>query len=369
MRTIPVEMLLATAVALVAARVAGAQELEVAGGATLVAQTTSDDRIRREVVGSADLFLDLHLGPATVHVYVEAGSSPSRGGVSQLLGEANTDAGTALDARRRGRLQISEAKLLLPLGKRATLTGGLLDATGYLDVSRIANDENLFFLGVPFVNNPTIEFPDYALGVVLERPAAPSGGLGLSGLLTSSHGLADNPGVSYPRLLDLRETGKGVFAGAALRWRAPQGRVSLGAWTQTEGHARFDGRRSGTANFGVFGLAGRTWGAHSVSIRGGMANPDVYLAAHYAGLTYLWNRRPTALGVALGHTWASDVAKDGDPSLGDVSHIESFLRVRAVGTAFITASTQYLINSGFDASGKVYRQKLWVPGVRLSWVF
>ena len=209
MRTIPVEMLLATAVALVAARVAGAQELEVAGGATLVAQTTSDDRIRREVVGSADLFLDLHLGPATVHVYVEAGSSPSRGGVSQLLGEANTDAGTALDARRRGRLQISEAKLLLPLGKRATLTGGLLDATGYLDVSRIANDENLFFLGVPFVNNPTIEFPDYALGVVLERPAAPSGGLGLSGLLTSSYGLADNPGSRTPGSLTSARRARG----------------------------------------------------------------------------------------------------------------------------------------------------------------
>lgn len=184
----------------VAATPAAAQEspVSVSGGVTAVAQTVDDDRVRSEVVSSVDLFLGFALGGRVrLETYVEANTTPFRGGVSTLVGEANTDAGTALNRRRQGRVQLSEVRLVIPLGGGLNAHGGLLDATGFLDVSRIANDENLFFLGVPLVNNPTIEFPDYALGVALEGSLPRTESVKVGAVLSSSHGLADNPAVSY----------------------------------------------------------------------------------------------------------------------------------------------------------------------------
>jgi hypothetical protein len=101
-------------------------------------------------------------------LYVEGNTTPFHDGVSRRIPEANTDAGTALNRSGEGRIQVSELRLIWPIFQGSHVHLGLLDATGFLDVSQIANDENLFFLGGPFVNNPTIEFPDYALGAGLD---------------------------------------------------------------------------------------------------------------------------------------------------------------------------------------------------------
>jgi porin len=150
------------------------------------------------VVASFDLFLKASLLRGTVHLYVEGNTTPFHDGVSRRIPEANTDAGTALNRSGEGRIQVSELRLIWPIFQGSHVHLGLLDATGFLDVSQIANDENLFFLGGPFVNNPTIEFPDYALGAGLDGGLTDNGKLCYAVILTSSNGLADNPDVSSP---------------------------------------------------------------------------------------------------------------------------------------------------------------------------
>lgn len=337
--------------------------VSVSGGVTAVAQSVDDDRVRSEVVSSVDLFLDLALaGRVRLETYVEANTTPFRGGVSGLVGEANADAGTALNRRRRGRVQLSEVRFVIPVGQGLTAHGGLLDATGFLDVSRIANDENLFFLGVPFVNNPTIGFPDYALGVALAGSLPRTESVQVGAVLSSSHGLADNPAVSYAQLLSVSEPSKGAFAGLTTRWVGDGRRFSLGSWVNTAPHDRLDGALETEWNWGVFSVAGWFRGAHSLSGRVGLANGDVSLARVFTGLTYLWARQPDVVGVAIGRSATSTEAPD-------VAHAELFVRRRLVGDVFVTGSLQRIHNSGFDGSGQAIDPRVWVGGVRLSMQF
>jgi len=52
-------------------------------------------------------------------------------------------------------------------GDNLTLTVGKIDFTAVFDTSAYADDETTQFLNGAFVDNPTIPFPDYALGAVL----------------------------------------------------------------------------------------------------------------------------------------------------------------------------------------------------------
>lgn len=347
---------------------AGAQpsRYAVSGGLTTVAQWVDDDRVRAEWVSSLDLFVDVALGGRVrLETYVEANTTPFRNGVSTLVGEANTDAGTALNGRREGRVQLSEVRLVVPLGEGSRVHGGLLDATHFLDVSRIANDENLFFLGVPFVNNPTIEFPDYALGAALDGAIPGTDSWRVGAVVTSSHGLADNPGVSYAQLLSVDEPDKGVFAGLATRWVGEGRRLSLGGWVHTAPHDRLDGAADSEANWGLFSVAGWFRGPHAVSARVGLANPEISVDRLFTGLTYLWARTPDAVGVAVGRSAASPDAIDA----ADVVHGELFVRRRLFREVFATGSLQRIHNPGFDDLGRTVDSRLWIVGLRLSMQF
>lgn len=347
----------------VAPATAQSPSVSLSGGVTVVGQSTSDEDVDPEVVASLDLFAEARLGAGLLFAYVEGNTTPRAHGVSRLVGEANTDAGTALNRRRRGRVQLSELRIVWPfLGGSVTTHAGLLDATGFLDVSRIANDENLYFLGVPFVNNPTIEFPDYTLGAAVEGTHGEHRGLRYSAVVTSSHGLADNPGVSYAQLVDINEEAKGLFLGAAVRWKGTGGRASLGAWANTAEHPHLRAPGRTESSRGLFSVVGFFRGQHSLSARAGVANGSVSAARGFLGITYLWVRRPDAVGLAAGRTYASNA----DPTLKDVVHWEGFLRRRFVGDTFLTASLQRISDSGFGGAYGTVDRHLWVLGVRVS---
>lgn len=335
--------------------------VDVSGGSTVVAQSTNDDRVQNEVVASFDLFLTVGNERVRLESYVEANTTPRLNGVSRWIGEANTDAGTALNRRRRGRVQLSEVRLVVPFAALEAHVG-LLDATGFLDVSRIANDENRFFLAVPFVNNPTINFPDYALGGAVTGPLSEDGRVEISGVLTSSNGLADNPNVSYAQLLRVTEDGKGVFAGATVRWEGEGRRFALGGWLNTADKERLDGTPGPEDGGGVFGVAGWFRGPHSVNVRAGLADGSVSMARGFTGVSWVWDEAPHAVGLAVGRSFASSHV----PGAEDVSLGELFLRRRIVRGVTVSASLQRIANSGFDGSGMTYAAALWVPGVRLA---
>ncbi len=143
---------------------------EFSGGVTAIGQRANDERIASLITASADLFITLERETGSWLLYLEANPSPADDGVASQLIESNADAGSSLDQDRKGRAQISELNYTFQF-TQSTLTAGLIDPSGYLDRTRITNDENVQFMGAGFVNNPTIEFPDYSVGIAFQRAA------------------------------------------------------------------------------------------------------------------------------------------------------------------------------------------------------
>ena len=184
------------------------QPIAVEGGFTAIFQASDDKNIDAELTSSFDLVTTLPTGNGKWVIYVEGNTSPRTDGVSSLLGEANADAGSAMDRDGNGRLQVSEVHYFQPLGE-GLLVSGLLDVTASLDTSEVANDETSQFLSSTLAGNPTIGFPDYRLGVGYNRETGEDQGYSLS--LTSCHGLTDNPNASYSQLIDIVVHGKRRF--------------------------------------------------------------------------------------------------------------------------------------------------------------
>lgn len=336
------------------------------GGVTATAQTTSDDRIESEFSASADLRVHYERASDRWLLYLEGNTSPRRGGVSTLVPESNTDAGTALDRDRKGRAQISEFHYTVTWWSQHTVTLGMLDPSAYLDVSRIANDENTQFLGVSFVNNPTIEFPDYTLGLVYEN-ALPSGPR-LRLVIASSNGLADNPNVSYSQVVNIRHPDKGTFIAARAGWETPQSMTGAGVWTHTAPHIALDNpARRDEVNYGIYFVQGLGSERHAANWRIGLSNPEVSRAERFYALAYRYRRPPWVVG--LGYAFIRLSHYIDDPDQASTRQAELYTRYRLREGLFLTGSVQRITNSDFDASNSVRDAHLSVYGLRLSWLF
>jgi len=244
-----------------------------------------------------------------------------------------------------------------------TVTAGLLDISGYFDQSRIASDENTQFLGVSFVQNPTIEFPDYALGLVYEQAwdASTTWRAGL----TSSNGLADNPNLSYAQLVNVDDDSKGVFAVTSLTWKKSAWLTRTGIWTHTAPHDSLDATRSGLTNSGIYWLGGWQHAPHGVNLRFGLANAEVSRAARFAGLSYQNRQAPWAWGAGAARIFLS--FDEPDPSLDDSTQLEAYLRYQLMEGWFVTADVQHLVNSNFDRAA-THDPRVTVYGLRLTWL-
>lgn len=213
--------------------------VDLKGGFTFITQSATDSRVENDSTASVDLGVTWQRPRGRWWLYLEGNTTPKADGVATLLVESNADAGTALDSDREGRFQISELNYRFDMDKESAFIIGLLDASSYMDTSRISNDENTQFIGVSFVNNPTIEFPDCALGMVYESNLGESGYLARF-ILTSSDGLADNPNASYTQLVDIDDPDKGAFIGARIGYERISRLLGLGFWAHTGPHDRLE---------------------------------------------------------------------------------------------------------------------------------
>lgn len=131
-------------------------------------QSTSQDRIGGEPVkdeGNGQLFAfgERDMGPGTWSLEVRGSTTPHDGGVTSFYGEVNDAVGETLNSNGKGRLGSTQFFYTLPVAG-GDLSVGLLDATALLDANEIADDEYTQFLGTSFVNNPSIQYPSFALG-------------------------------------------------------------------------------------------------------------------------------------------------------------------------------------------------------------
>ena len=336
----------------------------VEGGITAVLQRADDSAIDSELLASFDLVTTFPAGGGKWVVYVEGNTSPRNQGVSALLSEANADAGSALDRDGNGRLQISELHYFHSLGE-GLLVAGLVDVTGTLDTSEVANNETQQFLSTSLVNNPTIGFPDYSLGVVYNREFDESRGYSLA--LTSSHGLADNPDASYAQLVDVGADGKGIFAAAEGQWPAAGTSLHAGVWVNTADHARLDGRPGTEQNYGLYLVADGRLADSQWNVRAGLANDEVSQAAQFLSVALERPMNKAALG--LGFAFTGHSSEDATPNRDDMLQAEAYLRFAPRADVSLTPSVQWLSNSGFDASGQPLDSDQLLLSLRLNYTF
>ena len=282
------------------------EAISVESGITVTFQHASDSRVEDELLASFDLVSTLPAGNGHWLIYVEGNTSPRTNGVSSMLSEANGDAGSALDRDGKGRLQVSNLHYLWYLDKDA-LVVGLIDPTGPLDNSDIANDETGQFLSSTLVNNPTIAFPDYTLGAVYFM-TPDNRALDFTFLVSSSHGLADNPNASYSELVDVGETGKGVFTSAEALIKQGNHNWRVGGWVQTADNPYLDGSGNTANNYGLYMSSDHQFGLHRLNLRLGLANDKVSEAASFIGLAVDHALGKNHAGVGLTRTFVSDHA-------------------------------------------------------------
>lgn len=335
-------------------------------------QSADDDHSADEYSSTADLFLDADMGPGRWHVWVEAATTPQDAGVSTFYPSANEDVGTALGKDGGGRVQISTLRYALPLSDSTTLHTGLLDPTNFIDASGsftsdlndegIANNETSQFLAGPFVNNPTIDFPDYTLGVAIDDYAKERA-IGGQLMIASSNGLADNPQASYGQLFNVDEHDKGVFAaGEAYLHQGATLFARLGGWTNSREHRAADGTHLGH-NYGAYAVVdGRSTEGNGVNLRFGWANPDVSDTRTFASIAGRLQAGPAVLGAALGHSQASARTRQPTP---DGLQAEVYSRFTIGDVFHISPDIQYLAHLAADTQ-PLADDHVMVYGVRLN---
>lgn len=343
-----------------------AGELGWEGGITAAYQVADDDRVDAEFTASADFFLTLSQARGEWLLYLEGSTAPHAGRISAIYPTANADAGSVLNRDGDGGIQISELNYTFFLGNDKRLMLGLIDPSAWLDRSRIANDENLHFLNGSFVNNATIEFPDYTLGGVF-RWLGDASRPEIAVVLASSDGIADLPDRSYQDLLNLTSNERGAFFGAGASWLRERTSFRIGAWLRSDDHEVAGSNGATETNYGLYSVVGWQNGVDALNFRAGIANADVSIAKHFAALAYERKMRVGLFGAGIARTFVSDSFRQA--SLDNALDAELFYRIPVGGAGHITPSIQYVANPGFDSTGSVASSSAIVGSVRFHWSF
>lgn len=336
----------------------------ISAATTVTLQHASGPHSQDELFTSLDIVSVTPNGHGQWLLYVEGNTTPQQSSVSSLIPEANHDAGTALDRDDRGRMQVSVLHYLRYLGRDAFVVG-LINPAGPLDNSDIANNETSQFLATTLVNNPTIAFPDYSLGVVYfykphYRP------LDVTFLLSSSNGMGDNPDKSYAELVDVTAHRKGIFAAIEAVWHQPQRIWRGGLWLQTADNPYVDGSGRSGRNYGVYLNTDQDYGAYGVNLRLGLANPEVSEAAQFIGLAVERGFGQEHAGIGYTYTFVSNKAGAGKANR---AQLEVYYRFELAKNLSLTPSFQQIQNSGFDATGSTTDNDVHVFSIRSNYMF
>lgn len=346
-------------------------------GLTLTSQAASDRRLRSEANASLDVYLTWKAADSSWFAYFEGISQQRSNSISALLVTSNADIGRSENQHSSGHLQLSELKYERSLSDHyddnssqlnytSNVVLGLIDPTAYLDTSWYSNDETKQFLASSLVNNPTIDFTDYALAFVYQRDYKQSANLTF--LLSSSHGLADNPGVDYSQLLDIDNQGKGFFSAFETAWLyrvsdLSKSRLAIGVWYHSADHTALDDATSSDLhNYGAYFVFSKQYYNHGLEMRFGLANPKVSQGDSFFSLAYLLQRGKVTYAAACSLTTLSDKVQASN--LADSSLFEAYVKHQIKKNVSLAFHFQHIRNGLFDNSSASYNRKLSIWGVR-----
>ncbi|KZN34742.1 hypothetical protein N480_20885 [Pseudoalteromonas luteoviolacea S2607] len=190
--------------------------------------------VERERLYSIDFESTITRDAHTWFMWLEYSRNPSEGGVSSWFGNTNEDAATTEDGRGTSRTQLSSLywQYTLPNSEQQVLLG-LAEVSMLVDTNDVANDEVGQFMTAGFVNNPSIDFPDYApalryQGVISDETWR------WRLLLSSAKGLAGNQG-NYAETFSQIDGSDGVFTTLeGQRQLANNTALTFGSWHNSD---------------------------------------------------------------------------------------------------------------------------------------
>lgn len=321
--------------------------------------------VNNEANGQLELYGTMDMGPGTWNLEVRGSTTPRDNGVTSFYG-SNALVGETLDSNGDGRISVTQLFYELPVGS-GHFRVGLVDPTALLDGNDVANDEYTQFLADAFVNNPTIGFPSFVLGMGYEGKVSEHVDYRL--FAGSDSGLEAEDDPTYHNVFDLggRRDGhrKGAFVGGELGWHANGYALKAGTWYDTGKVDQLDA--SGDTNaYGFYALGTMPVGSGQLQARAGIANDKAQDAANFVSLAFQQpvqvGGRESILAFAVGRTGDSNkLGANTDP----IYQAELYWRINVAGSFYVTPDVQYIKNPGFDGS----QDGALVAGVRMGLVF
>lgn len=337
------------------------------GGLTAIAQGSDQKKNNSGIEASADLLLYYQKNQWQVSFHLEGNLPPSKNSITNRLPESNADAFSAVDQYNNGRLQLSELSISYTPTQAVTdrtllkqFTFGLIDATAFFDNNAVMNDENTQFIAAPFVNNPTIDFPDYTLGVSAALQLGFKPHLETQVGIFSGKGLADNANRDYNETTKIDLDSKGILTIAETQlMHTPLHHLSVGAWLHSGDHTDInDATKTDLINYGFYLTGSHQMHQNTFAVRLGYSRPET-------------NERNKFISLAVQHQynsqWITGMAADYQMAAisqtKDSQSLEAYAQYQPFqNDFFITPSLQYFHNSSIAKS-------ITVANLRLSYQF
>lgn len=187
-----------------------------------------------------------------------------------------------------GNLHVSQLFTNIKLSESSNVFMGIMDGSGWLDTSLISNDDTQNFITPDFINNLTIDFPDYTPGIGLITQ------LNDSVMSTFYLSTARELDISQAKVHEYNEQegveeedtdDRGVFAATETAWVIDNGFISLGAWLRSGDYVNLRNEQDNRLNnYGIYSVLSRTYGNTSLESRLGWANPKVSEVAQFYAL-------------------------------------------------------------------------------------
>ena len=232
------------------------------------------------------------------------------------------------------------------------MTGGIIDATAYIDDNAFANDETGQFMNDIFVNSSLANLPSYDLGAAVEFEVEP---FTIKGVAMNSRNEADNNYNYYA-----------LQFGYALDTSLGKGNYRIYGYTTSEG---FDGREEESREKlqGV-GISADQELSSIVGLfaRIGWQDDDAAVdhdAVYSGGVNVsgkLWGREDDAAGIGYAYLNGAD-----DGEIDSTNAIEAYAKFKMTAFSDVTLDIQYIdddMKENDDRDGVIY-------GIRMNAYF
>lgn len=269
-----------------------------------------------------------------------------------------------------GNVHVSELFTNIKLSESSNVFMGIMNGSGWLDTSLISNDDTQNFITPDFINNLTLDFPDYTPGIGLITQINPTV---MSTFYLSTARELDISQANIHEYGDQEGTeedtdDRGFFAATETAWVIDNGFISLGAWYRSGDYVHLSNDQDNQLkNFGVYSVLSKTYGNTSLESRLGWANPKVSEVAQFYALN-LEQKTPSLLaksriGAGISRRIAGDVPSNSP--LKDSSALEIYFAV-PINKHFEVTPFIQSFQPAVQVEGTPFSQSnLWAIGIRM----